>query len=307
MKSMSWAIASSVLGVILASGCAPSEQPATPIHIAKETLCEAGCQVYTDDPNPDSVGVWMGPFTAASCYGGDWDDNDGDGIGDQCEWALAKRFAPIMINDSAESDDVAGDPYWAAGPDGDSSLVIAYLPAYYADLGCYTAAPACTFGDAHNGDSEAIGIRIVWHSGSEHWVVTNAALSAHHGYNSFSGSPYATGLEYPAELGGPFKVHVSWGKHANYATRSTCNSGFPYTNEDYCSNGNSYGDTLYVETDRNLGSAGTYLKNCVYSTILFDDYQECFWTGSYFAGWNGPNGSHSSAYVDRLSYFGFIF
>jgi hypothetical protein len=111
-------------------------------------------------------------------------------------------------------------------------------------------------------------------------------------------------LEYPTELGGPFTVHVAYGKHANYATRSACNGSL----SDVCNNSLTSGDTLYVETDRNLGSYSYQFKDCVYSEVgeEFDDYQECFWSGTDFAGWQGENGATSAPYSARLTDFGFF-
>jgi hypothetical protein len=304
MKRCCWLLG--LVGLALTAACAPNEVvPNTTVDKPLHQLeCMAGCQVYTDDPNPDSVGVWMSDyFTAANCYGGAYDDNDYDGIGDQCEWALAKRFAPILITDSSFSDNIGGERYWAARPEGsDSTIWIVYFPAYYVDLGCYVGI-ACDFDGGHAGDSEAFGLELKWHPGSQHWVVIAAKMSEHHTYNNYSGSPYATGLEYPTELGGPFNVHVSWGKHANYATRYACNHGDP---EDYCGNASSSGDTLYVGLERNLGSAGHPLHDCVLSSIPYGTYQECFWTGSNFLGWNSGPGSDAS-YIWRLLDFEFLY
>lgn len=244
-----------------------------------------------------------GVFSAANCFGGAYDDNDHDGLGDQCEWALAKRFAPIMINDSIAGDNVGGDPYWAARPNGDSTVVIVYFPAYYSDNGCYEGITCAPFDNGHKGDSEAIGIDISWSSETQHWTVIAVSLSEHHTYANYTGTSYAEGLEYPTEVGGPFNVHVSWGKHANFATRSDCSGGV--FSEDYCSNGLSYGDTLYVGSERNLGSYSYPLHDCVLSTIPYDDFEECFWSGEYFLGWNSGPGT-TSPYSDRLQYFGFF-
>jgi len=244
-------------------------------------------------------------FTAAECFGTAYDDNDHDGIGDQCEWALAKRFAPILVTDSSFGDEVGRDPYWAVRRGStDTTIIIAYFPAYYFDNGCYYGL-VCAYDGGHIGDSEAIGVEIQWHGASEHWVVVVAELSQHNGYAGFGGTVYATGLEYPTELGGPFRVHVSWGKHANFETRSACNADGIY-GEDYCGNALTSGDTLYVGIERNLGSASYQLHNCVISSIPYDDFQECFWTGEYFLGWNSGPGS-TDPYSNRLEHFGFIF
>ncbi len=271
--------------------------------------CQAGCEPYTNDPNPDSIGVWFDTtvFSPTYCFDGvTEEDDDHDGVGDQCEWALAKRFAPIMVFDSG--DEVGREPYWAARRVGsDSSMEILYMPAYYVDLGC-SSVPLCgELDDGHLGDSEAIGITISWDPHSAHWILVEAALSSHDTYRTLSagGNRYPTTLEYPTELGGPFRVHVAYGKHANYETRTACNGG-----SDYCNNGGSGGDTLYVPLNRNVGSSGYKLADCVYSVgIPDDDYEECFWSGSDFAGWQGHQAgySYATAYEARLEDFGFIY
>ncbi len=211
-----------------------------------------------------------------------------------------------MIFDSTSGDDVGREPYWAARPGPDSTVVILYMPAYYEDLGC-SSIPLCgTLDSGHLGDSEAIGITIKWDGTSQHWVLASASLSTHGTYRVFSpgGSGYPSGLEYPTESGGRFDVHVAYGKHANYETRSACNGSLA----DVCNNGSSSGDTLYVETDRNVGGYYHQFLDCVYSEVgeEYDDYQECFWSGSDFAGWQGENGPTSNPYSYRLSDFGFF-
>ena len=294
-------------------GCTPDELVVKKVsERIIRPLCQAGCIVYTDDPNPDSVGVWMSDyFTPETCFGGAYDDIDGDGMGDQCEWALAKRFAPVMIFDA---NDVNGrEPYWVAR--GANGLVtIGYFMAYYDDPGC-TTYPLCGAFDAgHLGDSEAIRVDLWYNANSRHWVVIHVDLSEHSGYASFSSTSsvyYAAGLEYPTEVGGPFLVHVAFDKHANYETRDHCNSGA--AGHDVCGNALMNGDTLYAGHERNLGSASHYLNNCVLSAANpYSGYQECFWTGDRFRGWQGYNGNdnddddYATPYTARLSNFGFI-
>ena len=298
------------------SACSPNDlvSSSSP-KISKRQIqpdCQAGCQIATDDPNPDSVGVWMGSdFTPETCFGDYYDDNDHDGMGDQCEWALAKRFAPIMTFE--DSDPVGREPYWVAR--GASGLVtIGYFMAYYIDLGCTQYLGCGNFSPEHFGDSEAIRVDLWYNSASQHWIAYHVMLSEHTGYAEFGGATdyvYAPGLEYPSELGGPFRVHASFGKHANYATRSACNNF-----SDQCNNASGSGDTLYVGSERNLGSYSYPFRDCVYSEVgqAFDDYQECFWTGWDFAGWLGMNNGpdfppfvyYSKGYWARLEDFGFL-
>lgn len=248
-------------------------------------------------------------FSAENCIGGSYEDDDQDDMGDQCEWALARRFAPVMTFDSY--DDVGREPYFAVRPLSSTRAVILYMPAYYVDLGCgETQSELCgVFDDGHLGDSEAIGAVVEFSAGSEHWVLKDAYLSAHgsHRHLHAGNDGYPGGLEYPDEIGGRFMVHVAYGKHANYETRTACNA----SSGDVCNNSASTGDTLFVDLPRNIGSYDHQLKNCVYSLEdPYNNYVECFWTGypgyNRFFGWAGPDGDGCSPYAVELTWFGFI-
>jgi len=302
-----WALAGLIL--TLGVGCSTTDPILAPqVETAQSILCLSGCIDPDDDPNPDSAGVWVGEdFSASSCLGGEFPDEDADGVGDQCEWVIARRFAPVMIFDAY--DEVGRQPYFAVRSNGDSTLVILYMPAYYLDLGC-SSIPLCgTIDDGHLGDSEAIGVLVYWNPSSQHWLTSTAVLSAHTSYRTLSkgGNQCPAALEYPNESCGRFMVHVAYGKHANYETRSACNN----SSADYCNNGGSTGDTLFTEIPRNIGSYDNRFVDCVYS--LEDptpSYQECFWTGypswNKFFGWHGPNGDGSSPHSARLEDFGFF-
>lgn len=298
--------------LFLITSCGAPGDIVTPTIVTSRIhpMCLEGCVDPDDDPNPDSAGVWVGDdFSASNCLAGDYDDNDHDGIGDQCEWVLARRFAPVMVFDAY--DDVGREPYFAVRPAGDSSVVILYMPAYYIDLGCQTSTLCGTLDDGHLGDSEAIEVTVQWNVNSQHWVLKAGSLSTHSSYRTLVAGTheYPTGFEYPNETGGRFFVHVSYGKHANYETRYACN--YDSSVEDVCNNSASVGDTLFTDIPRNIGSWDYPFKDCVLSIgDPYDNYEECFWTGypgyNKFFGWAGPNGSGADAYSARLLTFGFI-
>jgi len=67
-------------------------------------------------------------------------DADADGLGDACELALARAFAPTLIvrsggcNWDADAERLAGGYFHAVQPV-DSLVRIVYMPAYFRDCG----------------------------------------------------------------------------------------------------------------------------------------------------------------------------
>lgn len=103
---------------------------------------------YPPDPSPGAPGAWIG-FGATDCYvnygenSSTWMDVDGDLLRDECEYHLARAFAPVLM--LSQSDGCPeGEPYWAAKYFDDPGhhhwgefVRIAYLPAYYRDCGSF--------------------------------------------------------------------------------------------------------------------------------------------------------------------------
>lgn len=254
------------------------------------------------DPSPGADGIWIG-WRGTDCYlmyagaaASTMIDQDHDGLRDECEHRLAVAFSPLL-NMSAIDGCPAGEPYWAAkfienlSPYETGDMVkIAYMPAYHDD---------CGDDGGHNADSEFIQLTVAYNPSSQHWELVNSWLSAH-SCNSLSAecvaSTFAAGFsshsnwgpifEFPSGRPKSFpRVYVSRGKHANYRSREACSGGGAFGQDD-CAVDTDMG-RFRVWQDRNVGSARFPLRDCVTSTSSLPQRTgtECFWSGTFFAGW----------------------
>jgi len=282
------------------------------------TRCHEGFCTGDEDPFPDSAGVWISnTVTDDLCFGGGTNDIDQDGLSDFCENNLAEAFAPELVLASALNDPATREPRWAARPIGPDRLMIIYLLSYHHDYGtvhaaCYLAPVQILYPNAcnaHPGDSETIVLFIEYRPNTQHWLLTGARYSAHHGYNSYDGQgSYPKRLEYPDRVGGRPRSYVAVGKHANYATAADCNAGGTL-GIDSCSVDRF--EVVQTGASRNLGSNHVRFANCVGSSHpVFGPlgHQECYWTGATFHGWTGAIGfpEPTSGYMERLSQWFFI-
>lgn len=254
------------------------------------------CPDPDDSPNPIVGGIDLGPgYGWFDCYGssGVPGDGDGDGLKDECERAIAEAFAPqlhLQWMDFAPS----REPYWAVAPLDPSwyKVRIFYALAYHRDAGGLLT--------GHYGDSEFVIVDAKYASGK--WVFTQMFLSAHwgHWFNS-SGWYSHTEVEYESTGRGRPIVWVALDKHANYESRSHCNSGQFWT--DDCS-GDYYGELAEVLPSANLGRLTNMLVNCVpsrTSTYLYPG-TECFWGFDDFKGWHLAT-SGAGTYRNSLTHF----
>src|SRR5216110_119645 len=126
------------------------------------------------DPSPGAPGIWLGWYGSGQyCYANYnsfMNDGDHDWLDDQCEYLIAKAFAPALAISPADGYD-KGEPYWAVkyfpnDPNyGWGEFVrIAYMPAYYRDGG--TPGSGAT---AHVGDSEFIMVGVQYNPSTQHW------------------------------------------------------------------------------------------------------------------------------------------
>lgn len=266
------------------------------------------------DPSPGAAGIWLGNnVSGRSCYAnynGNVIDADQDWLDDQCEYELAKAFAPA-VGMSPSDGCPGGEPYWAAKyfPNtqyGTGEFVrIAYMPGYYAD---------CRSG-GHKGDSEFIMVGIHHNPSTRHWEVKEMYFSAHaviiehfwEVYKIFgNSSEYITNpnqLEYPSgrSLSYP-RVWVARGKHANYKSQSACNSGSVF-NYDDCSN-NVPAGRLRIYRHRNAGSRYVnFLSGCVASQnplYYQNGRRECYYNSEKFKGWQVSGESGVTPYASFL-------
>jgi hypothetical protein len=141
----------------------------------------------------------------------------------------------------------------------------------------------------HFGDSEFVLEELVYNSTTEHWVLNAMFTSAHWGG---LGNPRESlwwyesegDIQYPAARTGWYpRVFVARDKHANYATRSACNSGM--SGSDDCEDND---DDIRFDVDPygNIGSWDTQFQDTVYSRYQNYGGVEYFWQDYAFCGWD---------------------
>lgn len=233
-------------------------------------------------------------------------DADVDGLDDACEYELAYAFRPrLKFNDG---DPWSGrEPYWSARTDGLGGVTIWYAMSYYFDGG-FRGNPDFN----HVGDSEFIIVNVAPHpSVSTGWRTVGTVLSAHYqaGAGDFTTWNSGTSMEYRdgEYLQRPI-VYVSWGKHANYRTKSACNAGAWYY--DDCADVADRGAEPAVLPNANLGQSWAYAGfiNCVTSRDWpsVKPGTECYWSPQQpFYGWSWDHSSSAASYGVLLPYFGF--
>ncbi len=183
-------------------------------------------------------------WTAERCRSGA-SDGDDDGVGDDCELAIARAFAPELIVDprdclwdsGARPARLRGGYFFAVGPavghDDVDVLRIAYLPAYYRDCGwtgivCVTRARGCS---EHDGDSEIVVVDARYDATARRWLTDGVFLSAHcfgrsggrcrwYRHADLARFAWADGRHRAAP-----RVWVARGKHGNYPSARECDSG----------------------------------------------------------------------------------
>jgi hypothetical protein len=241
-----------------------------------------------------------------ACLDGLQNDLDFDGIGDYCEKWMGPAFAPELFYSS--TDDIRGEPRWAMRivSAGEARLEVIYLLSYYMDLGsqaliCQTSTPIYPHPCAgHYGDSEAILLEVQYVSATQHWVLRRARLSQHGDLITIGQGPkgYPT-LQYPERSGGYPRIYVSQGKHANYPSDATCDSGGTL-GVDNCSS-NTYA-RVAVAANGDIGSSSQHLIDCVASTnpLYAGRAPECYWTGLRFNGWQDGAQPSADPYSDLL-------
>jgi hypothetical protein len=242
--------------------------------------------IVPEDPSPGADGIWLGNYRSARyCYANYnpfVNDQDHDWLDDDCEFELARAFAPVLAMSQTEHCP-HGEPYWAATYFANSEygwgefVRIAYMPAYYDDCGTFS----------HRGDSEFMMFSVQYNPATQHWEIRDAFLSAHQGTPTESSSwPNRDGLQYPTRRYGYARVWVSQDKHGNYVSQSSCNDGALYS--DTCDGNLSLG-RIRVYPNRNVGSrfvdwmaAGVPSGNPAIRDTFVKEY---FYTRVNFRGW----------------------
>jgi hypothetical protein len=157
-------------------------------------------------------------------------DEDGNGIHDDVETALARCFVPEIVFDSRENALGPGEPHVVFSADTIAPRVIRlHFVVLFARDGGYTLGTEFPcLSDEHNGDDEAVTVDVVWLERDRRWF--GAPLSMH--TRGPEGIDQRTALGNPSEnrLSGTHpKLYATAGKHhwlhqtasLNYA----CNCG----------------------------------------------------------------------------------
>lgn len=173
----------------------------------------------------------------------------------------------------------------------------------------------------HYGDSEAIVLDLTYDGASGHWQLAGALLSVH-GQHYICGNPAAGfpcnatshlfpsgNLQFASHPQAAPLIMVADGKHANYPTDSSCDSGGHYSSDD-CSTPRYIGVALVTQSN-NLGSRthqwidGAMTPNSTHP-VYSSHYVEFYWTVQAFRGWFSPSlGTTSRPYSDILTDYGF--
>lgn len=252
------------------------------------------------------------------------DDEDGDGLDDGCELALARAFAPELVvasggcdwDDGVSPARPAGGYYFAVQRSRSGPIRIAYLPAYYRDCGwggakCFLPLVDCS---RHAGDSEALVLELGYQPTTGRWTTERLFLSAHC-FGSADGDCrwYEDGelasfgwVDRTPE-GAPV-VWVAEGRHANYPSRAACERGHFFV--DTCERNDVRVRFPVISARQNIGSrahpAGR-AGGCVgagwseaASRPAALGGEECFWSADApFGGW-ASSGGGSTPYFRYL-------
>jgi hypothetical protein len=235
---------------------------------------------------------------SAECLGIPRYDQDHDGISDECEFALAKRFAPLLTFTRGTCNLTLPVPRPAGGylfgvQRVNSRIRIAYLPAYVDDCGwegfkCRLPTVDCR---PHAGDSEFIVVELA-PTGSGTVTVSGVFLSAHCFGRSRDDCRWYRDDDLKAfewQNGAPV-IWVGKGRHANYPSKRACDRGHHFL--DTCDEA-MVRSQFPVFRSRNIGSkqrpafeGGCVTAEQVGLTTTDANAVECIWDPqARFKGW----------------------
>jgi hypothetical protein len=218
---------------------------------------------------------------------------------------LAYAFRPYLsvLN---PGDETGREEYWSVRRgDIDRSIKIFYALSYYKDLGDLQLGNVT----AHPGDAEWIILQVTYANGR--WGLQQAKLSAHWDTGAESTETVAAAeLQYPD--GGATSRPLVWvaeGKHANYKSRSACNSGGKFYQDSCFWNSYVIGDPFYdveVLSSANLGNSWHQAGQFYSSRKTASYFAETYWLQMKFYGWqNERDDPDSGGYYKPLTVHGF--
>jgi hypothetical protein len=301
-----------------------SRRRRTPYLVAAMALFAGGCAGVTSQGatvEPDGIDA-----APASCLDA-MPDSDEDGLGDACELALSRAFAPLLMMHSTrctlpstEADGHIPGGYFHAAQPAHGVVRLIYMPAYYRD--CGWRGFKCIFVDCTGqaGDSEIIAVDVRRNPGGA-WFTDAIFLSAHCFGRSDGDCRWYRDHELERfqwvddiERGAPI-VWVSDARNANYPTYAACERG--HWRFDSCDR-HSVPYRFPVMPERNIGSRmvplreGSHPPGCVSGEfvepldqmIAAADEVECFWIETApFGGWQGA-AAGATAYGEYLHHLG---
>jgi len=226
----------------------------------------------------------------------DSNDVDRDNVVDDCEYAIANVFRPVLaFHPEEQLEDTSRETYWAVRRGAGRSLLVLYALAYHWDRGDrYNLGKTWKLKllNGHEGDSEVIVVAVRPGEG-DRWRADSVALSAHSsGASQFL--PADSLSWHNAREGGRPIVWVSIGKHANYQSTLVCNES---ERDGSCVNDPRVRQDVEVLRGANLGSRAVPLVNCVGSrSPEANPGMECFWEHRLNFGFRGWQRDSSAPY-----------
>jgi hypothetical protein len=239
-------------------------------------------------------------------------DADGDGLSDDCEDALLRRFAPTFVaspmacNWDAASGRLKGGYLVGAEPV-EGGIRLAYLPAYLED--CGWAGLECLLRprggcDPHHGDSEAVFVDLVADAPVHDWHPERVFLSAHC-FSRSDGRCRWFDREEVQWFGSTSVIWVAEGKNANYPSKGACDSG--HWGFDTCDRNARRFRFPVVSARQNIGTFERRFPHradpsgCVARPELVEESdaaegRECVWSDETFGGWSGLDEGTSTGY-----------
>ena len=243
------------------------------------------CDWPDDNPWPDTVTLDLTYSECKTTPAGY--DLDNDGLNKDCEYELAKAFAPILLLDEKETvDDRTGgrETYWEVdtrriGSDTSSSSLVGvfYALGYYDDTGIL----------GHKGDSEFVYLEVeptAINDDNKRWVLKAICLSAH--WDTLVDKSRCYVQNAAGDQSGTPRVTVSFGKHANYANSDVCDEVRTDEWQDTCPAAKGVAvDTVEVLESTRLGQFNS--RRVFFSRDpQTHPGKERLWHAQKFCGWN---------------------
>lgn len=296
----------------------PSFDVGDPCDPRIQVCDETGGGAPPPPPPPPGIALGISQQYCQVATPGTSPDADGDGLNDTCEYMLAGAFAPSLVQAneletgwpaSSTLPSIPGEYLFAVGK-GTAGYParIAYLPAYYKDLGdSYLGI------ESHSGDSEFIMVDLGYNAQTGRWYTARVFLSAH------CGEPFDTNCKWFGPDDFEYVDGVRWGapvvwvadrKHANYRSFSACQGG---TAIDRCDTGSRYRRRFPIGPAFEILPSGAnwmYRKALRATAPLVDPNKtEMFSNAFYraFTGWQATvSGGGSTPYGAILATYGII-